>query len=68
MSTQRVGERVTVRGEVYRVVEVRRVHGLGSKFDGKLCFDLVKVADGTRWGYLGKRVTVNARLCRADRL
>ncbi|MEU0078522.1 hypothetical protein ABZY58_11550 [Micromonospora tulbaghiae] len=62
MALQSIGENVTVRGETFRITDVRNVSHLGSKFFGKMTFDLVKVSDGTWWGYCGKRVTVNARL------
>lgn len=58
---QRKGETVTVRGETFRVVEVKSAASAGSRWHGKWVFILIGPT-GLRYRTMGKRIMHNSRL------
>lgn len=57
-----IGDTVSVRGDQYRVTNIKNCASSGPKFFGKFRFTLVKISDGTMWGAFGKTVTGNSKL------
>ena len=60
-NVQRTGETVKIKGQAFRIIEIRHAGANGSKFFGKFVF-VVEDAEGRKFRGYGKRLAHNSNL------